>query len=169
MSEMIVKPEQTVQKAHAARPRPGVVKKEQELEPLTPNKVAQTEPSKNARYLRDKDREMVRGIFRFYESPGFTLSFSFRKYKEDKTERYDLVDNQIYSIPLGVAKHLNTNGAYPIHTYAKDERGNSIQRIGQKIHRFGFQSLEFVDVEELSQTKQIVTVENLTMDSLPRI
>ena len=164
--EMIEKPEQTTQKAHAARPRPGVVAK---LDPLVEQKPAVKEPAKNARFMRDKDRELVRGIFRFYESPGFILSFSFRKYKEDKTERYDLKDGEIYSIPLGVAKHLNTNGAYPIHQYTKDERGNAVQRIGQKVHRFGFQSLEFVDVEELSQTKQIVTVENLTMDSLPRV
>jgi len=115
----------------------------------------------NARYQRDKDREKVRGIFRYYEVPGGTVSFCFKAYKEDQVERYDLVDGEIYTLPLGVAKHLNKNTAYPIHAYATDESGRPVQRIGQKVHRCGFQSLEFVDVDELGQTKEIVTVENI--------
>ena len=122
---------------------PLKAEKSVQVEPKNLSKAKAVEPvSKNARFLRDKDRELVRGIFKFYESPGFTLSFCFRKYKEDKTTRYDLQDGGIYTIPLGVAKHLNTNGSYPVHQYAKDEKGNAIQKIGHKVHRFGFQSLD---------------------------
>lgn len=116
----------------------------------------------NLTYQRDKDREKVRGIFRFYEIAGGELSFVYKAFKGDKVEKYTLMDGKAYSIPLGVAKHLNRNGCYPIHKYLKGEDGKVSQRIGQKVRRFGFQSLEFVDVDELSTApSRIITVENV--------
>lgn len=118
--------------------------------------------AQNLKYQRDKDREKVRGIFRFFEVPGGSMSFVIKMYKQDEAERYDLVDGQVYTIPLGVAKHLNKNGWYPEHEYKLDEFGKAIQRVGKKVRRFGFQSLEFVDIDEFSiGDKQIVTVENI--------
>lgn len=120
----------------------------------------QTKP--NLRYQRDKDREMVRGIFKFYEIPGGSMSFVFKAYKEDPVERYDFLDGETYRIPLGVAKHLNKNGWYPVHTHAVDETGKPLMKVGQKVRRFGFQSLEFLDIEDLTiNDKQIVTVETI--------
>lgn len=116
------------------------------------------------RYMRDKDREMVKGIFRFYEVPGGSLSFSFRKYKEDDVERYDFIDGMVYSIPLGVAKHLNTNGWYPVHSYQVEESGGSVPTIGKKVHRFGFQSLEFVDIEDFNASSEVMSVSAADMD-----
>jgi hypothetical protein len=117
-------------------------------------------PKKNLRYLRDKDREMVKGIFRFYEVPGGSMSFVYRAYKEDPVERFDFVDGEVYTIPLGVAKHLNKRGSYPIHTYAQDADGKPLMKVGQKVRRFGFQSLEFIADEDLIGTdKEIITVE----------
>lgn len=123
----------------------------------------------NLKYMRDKDREQVKGIFRFYEVPGGSMSFVYRAYKEDQVERFDLIDGQVYSIPLGVAKHLNKNGWYPEYEFTageKDTQGaynqmtGAVMRVGKKVRRFGFQSLEFVDVEELNNPdKQILTVE----------
>lgn len=104
--------------------------------------------SQNLRYQRDKDREKVKGIFKFYEVPGGSLSFVFKKYKEDPIEKFDFVDGQVYEIPLGVAKHLNKNGSYPVHSYKMDEAGKSSMQIGQMVRRFGFQSLEFVDLDD---------------------
>jgi len=111
------------------------------------------------RYQRDKDREKVRGIFKYYEVPGGSVSFVFKEYKEDDVERYDFVDGSIYSIPLGVAKHLNKRGWYPVHQYIKTEEGGTAMRVGEKVRRFGFQSLEFVDVEDLTPEPDIATVE----------
>lgn len=118
---------------------------------------------KNLKWHRDKDREIVKGIFKFYEVPGGQMSFVYRAYKEDKTERFDLVDGQIYSIPLGVARHLNKNGWYPIHAYTMDEAGKPLMRMGQKKQRFGFQSLEFVDIDDLGENaaNELITVENV--------
>ena len=77
----------------------------------------------NLKYQRDKDREPVKGIFRFYEVAGGVLSFVFKAYKEDPVESFTLHDGQVYTLPLGVAKHLNKNCWYPIHAHSKDESG----------------------------------------------
>lgn len=106
----------------------------------------------NLKYQHDKDREQVKGIFRFYECPGAMLSFVYRAYKEDDVERFDLLDGQVYSIPLGVARHLNKSGRYPIHEYKMNENGVASQHIGKKVARYGFQSLEFVDISDIDAT-----------------
>ena len=119
----------------------------------------ETKVKPNHKYLRDKDREIVRGKFIFHEVPGGVMSFVFKKWKEDPVERFDLVDGEIYSIPLGVAVHLNKNCAIPVHTYATDENGRPAVKIGQKIRRCSFQSLEFVDIEDLTPDVGLTTVE----------
>lgn len=137
------------------------VKNENKPQNLTP-KPATEKKGPNLRYQRDKDREKVKGIFKYYEVPGGNVSFMYRAYKEDQVERYDLYDGQVYELPLGVAKHLNKNGWYPQHKFAVDENGKTIAKIGQKIRRFGFQSLEFLDIDDLATAdKQIITVENV--------
>ena len=125
--------------------------------------VTKEEPKKklNLKYMRDKDREMVKGKFIFHEVPGGMMSFVFRKYKEDPVERYDLKDGEIYNIPLGVAKHLNKNCWYPVHHFQQDEKGDKVQKIGQKVRRCSFQSLEFVDIEDLSPNGDLITVEEV--------
>ena len=111
------------------------------------------------RYARDKDREKVKGIFRFHEVPGGSMNFVFKKYKEDPVERFDLRDGEIYTLPLGVAKHLNKNVWYPVHAHTLNEQGNASYKIGKKVRRCSFQSLEFIDVEEMTPVGDIVTVE----------
>lgn len=113
------------------------------------------------RMQRDKDREPVKGIFRFHEVPGGQMQFCYKYYKGDEVETFTLVDGEIYTLPLGVAKHLNKNCWYPLHHYAVDADGRSIAKIGQKVRRCSFQSLEFVDVDDLTPTgKPLVTVEH---------
>jgi hypothetical protein len=119
-------------------------------------------PKKNLTYMRDKDREPVKGIFRFYEVPGGSMSFSYKAYKGDPVERFDLVDGGVYTLPLGVAKHLNKNGWYPVHSHMVDENGKAVMKIGQKIRRFGFQSLEFVDIEDLTEVGSGIVTAELT-------
>ena len=134
-----------------------------EKAPTISAKEAKKESLKiNLRYQRDKDREMVKGIFKFYEVEGGGMSFVFKAYKDDPVERYDFVDGQIYTIPLGVAKHLNKNGWYPVHAYQTDENGKPMMKIGQKVRRFGFNSLEFVDIDDLTPVGgPLVTVEHI--------
>lgn len=119
------------------------------------------------KYQRDKDRQPVKGIFRFYEVPGGSMSFNFKKYKEDQVEKYTLVDGEVYTLPLGVAKHLTKNGNYPVHRHMKDDTGKVSMRIGQKVNRFGFESLEFMDIEDLpNKGDEIVLVDEITDDKV---
>jgi len=127
----------------------------------TNKNTSEATQKKNLRYQRDKDREKVRGIFRFHEVPGGSMNFVYKAYKEDPIERYDFVDGQVYTIPLGVAKHLNKNCWYPEHQYLQDEDGKVSARVGKKVRRCSFQSLEFVDINELKPEEDIVTVEKV--------
>jgi hypothetical protein len=113
-------------------------------------KLSRADLAKKIKNMRDRDRELVRGKFIFHEVPGGTMSFPFKAYKEDPLERYDLVDGEVYTIPLGVARHLNKNCWYPVHAYALDERGKPAMKIGQKVRRCSFQSLEFIDADDLT-------------------
>lgn len=108
---------------------------------------------KNLKKMCEKDREKVKGIFRFYECSGGTLNFAFRAYKWDQVQRYSLTDGESYDIPLGVAKHLNKNGWYPEHHYLLDDNGLPHVRVNQKKRRFGFQSMEFIDSEEIGEAR----------------
>ena len=118
------------------------------------------EKSKNLNYLKEKDKEMVKGIFRFFEVPGASMSFNYKKYKGEPVSRYDLVDGQQYTIPLGVAKHLNNSGSYPVHAHMQDAAGAVSCRVGKKVKRYAFQSLEFIDIDDFpTKADEIVTVE----------
>src|SRR6267142_4405853 len=87
---------------------------------------------KDLKYQRDKDREPVRGIFRFFEVPGGTLQFSFRKYREDEIETFTLVDGEIYTVPRGVAHHLSNNCWYPEHAYKMNDQGQQAVMVSKK-------------------------------------
>jgi len=45
--------------------------------------VTRDEVIKDLKIQRDKDRQMVKGVFKYYEVPGGIVEFSFKKYKED--------------------------------------------------------------------------------------
>lgn len=127
-------------------------------------KKSDVELKKEHNIQKDKDAELVKGVFKFYQVPGGSMSFIYRKYKGQKPERYSMIDGQVYTIPLGVAKHLNSNCWYPIHAHSMDEGGNPLQRISQKVKRCGFQSLEFMDIEDFDRGgKQIIQVENMAI------
>lgn len=126
---------------------------------LTPVKPAK-KTTKDFKYLRDKDREMVRGIFRYFEVPGGAMKFPFKKYKEDEVENYTVVDGEIYVIPRGVAHHLSNNCWYPEHAYKLDELGRPSMQVTKKKRRCTFEPLDFMDVHDLNELapKDIETV-----------
>lgn len=128
--------------------------------------IKKQKTEKDLKYQRDKDRESVKGIFRFYEIPGGVLSFCFKAYKEDPIESYSLLDGQVYTIPLGVAKHLNKSGWYPQYSFIPGEKDTigayspdgQVMKVTKKVRRYGFQSLEFVDIEGLEEASGLVEV-----------
>jgi hypothetical protein len=110
---------------------------------------------------RQRDRKMVRGKFLFHEIPGGEMTFNFYKYKGDPIEKYTFKDGEIYTIPLGVAKHLNTIGT-PVHEHAQDENGLPLMKIGSFERRCTFQSLEFLGEDSFDAPPKIYTVERET-------
>jgi len=120
-------------------------------------KMSEQEIKKEIRRRRDRDRTKVKGVFRFHEVPGGTLSFPFYAYEGDEVEHYTLTDGKIYEIPLGVARHLNTNCWYPEHAYVLDENGTPKMQMNKKVRRASFQSLEFMDIDEHQADADIVT------------
>jgi hypothetical protein len=92
---------------------------------------------------QEEESKLVKGIFKNLECPGGSLRFYFRKYKEDPVKEYVFWDGREYEIPLGVARHLNNNCAYPTHAHAVDEFGTPKETVGKMNHRFAFISKDF--------------------------
>jgi len=133
-----------------------------------PTKTTEKKQKPNLRYQRDKDAQTVKGIFKYYEVQGGSLSFYFKAYKEDKLTRYDLIDGGIYILPLGVAKHLNKNCWYPRYAHNKDANGVVTEKIGTKTRRTGFQSLEFMDIGDMSTVDEPVIQECVEKQNIIR-
>lgn len=114
----------------------------------------------NLEAMRLRDRKLVRGRFNFHDCPGGMLKFTTHFYKGNPPEDWTMVDGQIYSIPLEVARHLNKNVAYPEHEYLPGyekvlgavpaDGGNNIpMRIKRMVRRTSFESLDFLEEEDL--------------------
>lgn len=120
-------------------------------------KMGKEERKSYYKWLADRDREKVTGVFRFYERPGGDLEFVFGEYADNPIERYHLVDGQTYVISLGAARHLNFRGWYPEYEYIPGGKNILVpngqptnMRVGKKVRRFSFQKLDFME-EDLSE------------------
>ena len=92
-----------------------------------------------------KDKELVRGKFHFHEVPQGQVSFVARIYKGDPIKKYTFIDGHIYSIPLGIVKHINKNCWYPRHQFEVDKDGKKMIGSGLRKQRMSFESMEFID------------------------
>lgn len=101
----------------------------------------------NLEFQRKKDREPIRAKFIFHEVPGGQMEFPFKKYKGDPLETFKMKDGEVYTIPLGVYKHLNTNCWYPSYSFKNDEAGRPTVSVTEKIRRCSMQSMEFLDID----------------------
>lgn len=147
----------------------------------TPYTQAPQEKKKiNLKYERDKARETVTGVFRYYEVPGGVMEFVYREYKEDPVEIYRMTDGCVYTVPRGVMRHLNKNTWYPEYEHYRDAVGGLMQlgkhgpmvaginpdmpdvgmRISRKVKRCGFESLEFTELDDVPAAQRIVQVEH---------
>lgn len=109
-----------------------------------PGKISKEEMER----MIKKDHKTVKGIFRCYEPRGGSITFNFKKYKGDETLKYTMVDGDVYTVPVMVAKHLNQNCFYPVHTQVLDANGHPSIEVGKKVQRCSFESLEFQDLED---------------------
>lgn len=97
---------------------------------------------------RKADAKLVKGVFKNLESPGGVLQFAHHQYKGEPTRVYTMKDGEECEIPLGVAKHLNTNCKYAKKVYAnvlqKNAQGDWKPIPGTPIDRYQFVSGEFM-------------------------
>jgi hypothetical protein len=115
---------------------------------------------KDINVQKELDKKPVTGRFRYNESPGQTLSFPYRKYPKEPVKIWTFVDGEIYTIPRGIASHLQREGKYQVHEHCLDENGKPSIRIGHTVDRFNFETISFLD-EEDEDTPTLYTAEIL--------
>lgn len=123
-------------------------------------KLSAAELEKKLQDARERDAELVSGIFKNLERPGESIRFVYKAHKGDDVAEYELQDGERYRIPRGVAKHLNNNCFYREYKMLPGEGGRDGVRsayhdgsvptdtnlqAARKVHRFAFNSLEFMD------------------------
>lgn len=124
-------------------------------------KISKSEFEKRVESLKERDSEMVTGIFKNLEQPGGSISFHLKLYDgDDFNHEYTFFDNERYTIPRGVARHLNNNCAYKAYSFLPGESGDNGVHAAindgslhgapsmtetRKVQRFAFQSLEYMD------------------------
>ena len=142
-------------------------------------KISREDLVKQIRKMKDRDAEMVTGIFKNLENPATaggrgSVMFGYKAYPGEAFTMYELCDGERYSLPRGVARHLNNNCFYREYQHLPGEYGtqgirngvadgrlkaNSMQ-MSKKIHRYAFHSLEYMDDDaDMMQTNLVeVTV-----------
>lgn len=115
---------------------------------------------KSIEVQRELDKKPVTGRFKFLETPGGTLEFPYRKYKGEPLKKWSFVDGQIYTIPRGIASHLQREGKYQVHEHCLDDNGQPSMRIGHWVDRYTFEAISFLD-EEDEETPTIYTAETI--------
>lgn len=126
------------------------------------NKITREELAKQLKKRRERDEEIVTGIFKNLENPSSnggrgSVVFSYKFYHGQPNEVYELFDGEKYALPRGVARHLNNNCFYKEYTQQSEDgiRGainpdgrlkskNALQ-VSKKVHRYAFHSLEYMD------------------------
>jgi len=163
-SEIKEKPIEVV--AEKAKVEEAPTFEEKIIIPTFSNKQATKE--KLARLIAEETK-LVKGRFRNYEAPGGSLRVQIRKYPGIPAFDKVMLDNEMYEVPLYVARHLNgvdvsagggnhkiNTCAWPTHGFkydvdkpmpgsTQDDRGIPVPIIGVSKwnKRFGFESMEF--------------------------
>jgi hypothetical protein len=134
------------------------------IEKREEKKPSKLEVMKRIEAARERDHELVSGIFRFLEHPKGRLHFRFKKYAHDDYKQYELVDGERYKLPRMVARHLNQNVYYIEYKRMDNDPGliqsagagvsqystggprqSSNMHIQEKVRRCEFRPLEFMD------------------------
>ena len=123
-------------------------------------KITRAEAGKKIEAQKERDHEMVTGIFKYIERKGGVLRFRFKKYPHDDFQAYELWDGVKYSLPRMVVRHLNNNVHYLEYKRLQGLEGDMQQgalnghmetnmaakmTAVQKVPRCEFRSLEFMD------------------------
>jgi hypothetical protein len=147
------------------------------------NKISKEDLAKQIRKMREKDAEMVTGVFKNHENPAAgaslgILRFSYKKYHGEPNVVYELRDGERYRIPRGVKNHINNGCFYTEHQLLPGQTGSDGVRLApyapnlpqngvllaqsytavKKIHRFSFHSLDFDEDDSYDMPSNIVEV-----------
>lgn len=147
-------------------------------QPTKPNKISREELAKQIKKMRDRDAEIVSGVFKNLENPAVnggrgSVVFNYKYYPGDEYTAYELWDGERYSLPRGVARHLNNNCFYKEYQHLPGEFGQQGVRSGvnadgrlqsqsfqqaKKVHRYAFHSLEYMDDDSDMYPSNLVEV-----------
>ena len=142
-----------------------------------PKKISREELARQIAKMRDRDAEVVTGIFKNLENPASnggkgSVLFGYKAYPGDEYTFYELWDGERYSLPRGVARHLNNNCFYREYQHLPGEFGQqgirgaaadgklqaqSLQ-MSRKVHRYAFHSLEYMDDDMDMRATNLVEV-----------
>jgi hypothetical protein len=130
-------------------------------------KLSKEELSRRIKKMRDRDSELVTGIFKNFDNPSSSnglgaLIFTFKLYPGDENVTYELWDGERYTIPRSVVHHLNNRCYYKEYYHMKNEFGDNTMRRAapdgryhvegmqacKKKPRFAFLPLEYMDNED---------------------
>lgn len=110
--------------------------------------LAKKELNPKVQAMREEETREVTGVFRCMEPVGGSVTLSYRKYPGEQVKNYTFEDGKSYTIPLGLARHLNSGCAWPVHKYAVDPLTDRPKpEVGKWIHRFMFQSNDYFDIK----------------------
>ena len=177
MSESLdpeVKSLPTKRKADSKAPAaPIVVKDNPTKEEI--KKMTREEVQALIRRMRDKDAELITGVFHNYETPNSVDSmgavrFVYAAYPGETLDSYELWDGHRYSLPRGLVRRLKNECYVPIRERVNDpiaaqqgvlqavsdgrlKNPNVEMKIVRKKHRFGFSILDYMDYETEQEMK----------------
>lgn len=126
-------------------------------------KMTKEEVKKYFAAQKEKDSELIPGIFQNMENPRGTLVCSIKLYDDPPVE-YDLTDGERYSLPRGVVRHLNNNCWYPEYKHVNGQQGTTGMRgannagipgtnnwqVMTKVYRYRFNRVDFGDDYDLN-------------------
>lgn len=100
------------------------------------------------KHVREKDTEMVTGVFRCFEPVGGFLEMTCAAFEGESPVKYTFYDGLQYTVPKYVARRFESEFQgigtwYPTHAYIMDAQGRPIPGVGKKNRRFGFSGMEF--------------------------
>jgi hypothetical protein len=145
-----------------------------------PRKMSKEDLARHIKSMKDRDSEMVSGVFKNLENPARggslgSVTFPYKAYEGDEVVIYEFYDGERYTIPRGVARHLNNDcytreygllpgefGKEGLRTAAHDGRlQTAAKQTSKKIHRFAFHSLEYTDDERDMYPADLIEVTNV--------
>ena len=95
--------------------------------------------------LNPETDRMVKGVFKNLEFPGQSAKITMRLYKGQRMFNEVLFHDREYTIPLSIARAINTRTSYQVHKNCIDDKtGENRKDVGQIVQRYQFISTEYL-------------------------